>query len=445
MAEERARRAPAKPARRPEDWNAERVAAQLVPRREELVEELPRELAAARGLSRDQRELVVDEAIDYMVTEYGKPIKDRQHLERAFWTAASLRVKRVHEGRGSTVRAGWQRVDFENVEIAAREPDPAAVAVAELERAVLLEFAATLTETQRTVLAAKYGEGPRELGRRVVARMLGMPMGEVRKAERAIARKLESFVALVSAGTLCEDRGPDLEALAVGTADAQQEIAARLHLRYYASCRAGYAENLRALRTGELQRRIAQLLPPLPAVEETRRNRTGPWDALFDWLSRPFTSESANTSAQLLAGARGAGTVLTAKLTALCIGGVVAVGGGSYCVSTLLQDDPPRPSPRSQLAEPPSATTKTTTSDDKPPTSRLLNLAQSRPRSTVTRSTTRRRRSAGSATQHERQAAVSPPAVTRSSAPVEEFGPGPASPAPPAPAAAPTSGAPEFP
>src|SRR5690349_9322005 len=74
MAEERARRAPAEPSRRRGEWSAERVAGELVPRREELVEQLPRELARARGLTRDQRELVVDEAIDYLVTEYAKPI-----------------------------------------------------------------------------------------------------------------------------------------------------------------------------------------------------------------------------------------------------------------------------------------------------------------------------------------------------------------------------------
>ena len=97
-------------------WDAERVAAVLVPRRDRLVEQLPRELAAARGLSRDQCELVIDEAIDFMVTEYAKPITDREFLERAFWATASFRVKRVHEGRGATVRAGWQRVDVDAVE-----------------------------------------------------------------------------------------------------------------------------------------------------------------------------------------------------------------------------------------------------------------------------------------------------------------------------------------
>src|SRR4051812_45493941 len=114
MAEERARRESIRPPRRAGDWTAERVASQLVTRRDQLVEQLPRELAAARGLSRDQRELVVDEAIDYMVTEYAKPIADREGLERAFWATAAFRVKRVHEGRGATVRGRWQRVALDD-------------------------------------------------------------------------------------------------------------------------------------------------------------------------------------------------------------------------------------------------------------------------------------------------------------------------------------------
>jgi hypothetical protein len=441
MAEERPRRDVPLAARRPEDWTAERVASLLVSRRDQLVDQLPRELAAARGLSRDQRELVVDEAIDYLVTEYSKPIVDREHLERAFWATAALRVKRVHEGRGATVRAGWQRVDLEGVEIAGREPDPAATVVARLERAVLLEFAATLSSTQRLVLAAKYGDGPRELGRVVVARELSLPVGEVRKAERAIARKLDAFIAIMSAGTLCEHRGAAISALAFGTADAQQERAARVHLEHCPNCRVGYAEHVRALRTGELQRRIAELLPSLPAIEASRRHRGGPWDAIVDWLSRPFASESANTSAQLLAGARGAGTVLSAKLAALCIGGIVAVGGGSYCVSTLLQHDPPPPS-----HDPATKVAKTPRVDDRPPKAQLLTVAQpASPRVAATHSAVRSAPSKSSETRHERQTAVSPPVVQTSGAPVDEFGPGPTNTAPPAPAAAPSTGAPEFP
>jgi hypothetical protein len=112
------------PSLRARRWDAERVARALVPRRDRLVDRLPRELAAARGLSRDQRELVIDEAIDYLVTEYAKPIADEETLERAFWATAAYRVKRVHERRGETIRAGWRRVDIEEIDlpVARRRP-----------------------------------------------------------------------------------------------------------------------------------------------------------------------------------------------------------------------------------------------------------------------------------------------------------------------------------
>src|SRR3954452_1479959 len=80
-------------------WTPDRVAQTLVPLRDGLVDRFPREIAAARGLTRDQQELLIDEAIDYVVTEYAKPIPDRFALDRAFWAAASYRVRRVHEGR----------------------------------------------------------------------------------------------------------------------------------------------------------------------------------------------------------------------------------------------------------------------------------------------------------------------------------------------------------
>ena len=228
-----------------------------------------------------------------MVTEYAKPITDQEFLERAFWATASFRVKRVHEGRGATVRAGWQRVDVDDVDIAAHDADPATHAVRSVERGALLEFAATLTEQERLVLACKYIDGEKEQGRVVIARQLGLPVPQVRRAERAINRKLERFVAIVSAGSLCSHREPAIEALAGSTASAQQELAARVHLDHCSACKVAYVAHVKALRAGELQRRIAQLFP-LPAGAEAGRRRGGPWDAVADWASRPFASEATS-------------------------------------------------------------------------------------------------------------------------------------------------------
>jgi hypothetical protein len=424
-------------------WDAERIAAVLGPRRDELVDRLPRELAAARGLSRDQHETVIDEAIDFMVTEYDKPIRDRLALDRAFWATVAFRVRRMHEGRSATVRAGWGRVDIDDVSLPAPEDDPAASLVRAVERAALLEFAATLTEPERQVLACKYGDGPRELGWRVVARRLGLPTAETRRIERSIRRKLDRFVTVLAAGSLCDERVPTLEALAAGLADEQQQRLARLHLSHCGACRSAYAEHLRALRSGELQHRIAELLPVPAMVAAERRHRGGPWDALTDWLSRPFGSEAVSTGTQLAAGARGLGAVAAAKLATICLGGAIAVGGASFCATTLLKDEPPstaRAKPRGENGgaknrEPrlPSAGT-TIPAARATPTPITPHRPRPRPRRSAQRDS--------SPTAHERPTVVSPPPAASTSS-SDEFAPAPTGSAPSAPA--PASGDSEFP
>ena len=436
-------------------WDAERIATALVPRRDRLVEQLPRELAAARGLTRDQREMVIDEAIDYMVTEYAKPVTDAEVLERAFWATASFRVKRVHEGRGATVRAGWHRVDVDDVEIAADDGDPAAHALRAVERGALLEFAATLTEEERLVLACKYVDDAKEQGRLVIARRLGLPVPQVRRVERAINRKLERFIAIISAGSLCSHREPAIEALAGGAASTQQELAARVHLDHCSACKVAYVAQVNALRTGELQRRIAQLFP-VPAGAEASRRRGGPWEAITDWASRPFASEATTTGAQLAAGARGIGAIATAKLATLCIGGTVVLGGATYCATSLIGSEPP---PREQRprAEAPVAKRSTPAQPREPlpsagPTVAAVRKASEREaakRRTARRQEQREAQRNASAsgdpeTRHERETPISPP-VEVAGTQVSEFEPAPAAPVAPAPAAAPATGAPEFP
>ena len=121
MAEESPRSTSTRVFRR-DAWSRERIAESLVRERDVLVERLPRELAAARGMSRDQCEWVIDEAIDFMVTEYARPIVDQHGLDRAFWASAAYRVKRVHEGRSATIRAGWKRVDVDSAHLASERP-----------------------------------------------------------------------------------------------------------------------------------------------------------------------------------------------------------------------------------------------------------------------------------------------------------------------------------
>jgi hypothetical protein len=226
-------------------WTPEQLASTLVPRRDRLVAQLPREIAAARDLSRDECELVVDESLDFVVTEYARPITDTATLARTFWWAASLRVKRVHEGRSAMVRGGWRRVGVDELRLAADEHHPETVAIAKFERGLVLEFAAGLEPGARLVLACKYGGASRVLGRKLISRRLGMRIGEVRKHERTIARELTRFTLIVSSETLCKHRAAALAALAADTASHEQELLARVHLLHCARCRAGFAGQVR--------------------------------------------------------------------------------------------------------------------------------------------------------------------------------------------------------
>jgi hypothetical protein len=430
----------------PREWTPHRVAETLVPLRDHLVERLPAEIAAARGLTRDQRELIIDEAIDFMVTEYARPIPDRFSLDRAFWAAASFRVRRTHEGRGATVRAGWRRVDVDDYDLAGTDAEPEAATVERIEQATLLEFAATLTPDERHVLGCKY-DGDKEQGRVLIARRLGLAPAQVRRAERSIARKLERFAAIVAAGSLCSHREASIFALAEGADGGSQEQAARMHLHYCGACRAAYAAHLHAVRTGELQRRLGQLLP-VPATVEARR-RGGPWETVWDWITRPFVHESTVSFAQVATASRGVGATLTAKLAAICLAGGAVVGAGTYCVSRL-GADPPAPAQPVATSVPTSA----------PHESRLPSAGRSaalrkrpapkrvskRPRKPKTRATRGTAFASGPvATRHEREAPISPPATTTTGAAVPEFGPAPANTAPAQPAAAPATGASEFP
>lgn len=434
---------------RGDSYSADDIANELVPRRDHLVDQVPRELAAARGLSRDQWEIAVDEAIDYLVTEFDKPLYDSENLERLFWKVVSLRIKRVHEGRGATVRAGWRRVDVDVTELPTVDTDPERTAIEHDERVTLLEFRATLTDSERQVLDCQYAGRRRKNGRVVIARELGIGIGEVRKHERDIIRKLERFAAIIAAGSLCKHREPQLLALHSGNLTPESERVALLHLAHCPACRVEHVARLRSIRSGELPREIANLLPaPIVADQSSRR---GTWDAVTDWASRPWTHDATQTSAQLGLG-RGLGTIAATKLVALCIGGVSVVGGGVYCVTSPFLDHGPRTTapdkePRAQAparpqrAEPPDLALAKTTTARATPTPTATPKPKRRPKP----ETPRRRATSKTPTSHEQAGAISP--APSGSAPdgSSEFGPTSANqpatnPAPPV-----ASGGPEFP
>jgi hypothetical protein len=426
-----------------ESLSAAEIASLLVPRRDRLVEQLPRELAVARGLTTDQSELVVDESIDFVVTQLDRPLQDEEAVDRAFWAAAAIRSRRMHDGRHATVRAGWRRVGLDGHDVPTLDSEPEAAALEHSEVEAMLEFASTLSIRERQVLGFRYGVTGRPPGAITIARWLGVPLGEVRSAERSLHHKFSRFIAVMAAGSLCTHREPLLESLALGELSDESERIARLHLDHCPACKLEHAARLRGLRIGKLPRDVAGLLPAPPIVETNRQARAV-WDATIDWAGRPFTHEATATGMQLSAAGRGIGSLAAAKLVAVCIGGASLVGGGVYCVSTIGPHDR-KPRQETTVRRTPTPTPeKARTADDR---------AHLRVRTTPTPAARPRRRRPVATPRatptpapaaHERAAAISPPPAGSAPNGASEFGPGPAQsatqPAPPA-----SGGGPEFP
>ena len=180
------------------------------------------------------------------------------------------------------------------------------------------------------VLVCKYGEEAAQQGRIAISRRLGLSIREVRRAERSIARKLERFAAIMSAGTLCVHRDPAIAALAAGSASEEQVLAARVHLHACPVCRAAYKERLR---TDELARKLAELLPAPPLLADTRHR--GAWEAVVRLGVAAVHARRADRSAGDRERRRpGPGHPRRRQARRLCLAGATAVGGGALCVNS---------------------------------------------------------------------------------------------------------------
>ena len=72
------------PDERRDALSRETIAAMLVTGRDELLRQLPRQITPATSLTTDQREWVIDEATEYVVTQNKGTVADEDALERAF-------------------------------------------------------------------------------------------------------------------------------------------------------------------------------------------------------------------------------------------------------------------------------------------------------------------------------------------------------------------------
>lgn len=347
-------------------WPPDRRAEALVPQRADLIRRLPFVVPAAHFVSDDERELIVDEALGYVVMEYRSAISSAHEAEEVFWTAARLRVSRVLEGRNATVRGRFERTSHEELDrVAVTTNDPADLVEQTLELDYVAEFAASLDELEGQVLRVKWLTEDDALGYRKVAERLAITPARARAAERAIAGKRDRFATLCAGGRLCAERSSEITALAIGTDGATHAVrAAKAHIKHCSVCKTDYVAQLRAVRSAAFQRKVASVIPAAPLAESGRRHGGPIRDLIADWFGRLGGHDAVPTVAHTAASGvgRGSAGVLAVKIAAVLAGGAATIGAATGMFDAPSgQARPDRRPPAAQTATPTATPTRTAT------------------------------------------------------------------------------------
>ncbi|MCW3017809.1 MAG: hypothetical protein JWN10_117 [Solirubrobacterales bacterium] len=251
-----------RPWRNGASWTPEEAAQELHRRRQELAGHLRRR-GEGRGIPVAGQEEIVDDAITAVVMS-SRPIQNEQHLIGAFWLAVDHRARRWREGRHLTRVGSRQRVELDTAVERAAAPGGPFEAVDLCDRmARAADFMAQLDprEQQVVTVMASYGVGPVP-----AARVLHLPLGEVRAASRSANAKLEQIAVISAAGRMCGYRYHAIAAHAAGEATVSEMTAARAHVNACVSCGRVYRELRREMRSREFQRRASAAFLPLPLL-----------------------------------------------------------------------------------------------------------------------------------------------------------------------------------
>ena len=332
-------------------WTPEEAAQELHRRRPELVGQLRRR-GESRGIPPAAQEELVADAITAVVMS-SRPIENERHLIGAFWLAVDLRARRWREGRHLTRVGSRQRVELDTaVERATVSGGPFETVELSDRMARAADFMAQLDPCEQRVVCvmAGYGVGPVP-----AARLLGLPLGEVRAASRSASAKLDQVAVISAAGRMCGYRYRVIAAHAAGEASASEATAARAHVNACVSCGRVYRQLRREMRGREFQRRASAAFLPLPllslGVHPGWAERLG---ALVN-ERLPFGGGAAGD-----VGARGRAVTLlgggagAAKAAGVLAGTALVVVGTTSGIRTLEGSRHRRPrASRTQLSHPP--------------------------------------------------------------------------------------------
>jgi DNA-directed RNA polymerase specialized sigma24 family protein len=243
-------------------WSPEEAAAELHRRRAGLIGQLRRR-SEARGVPAAAQEEIVDDAITAVVMA-PRGVANEHHLMGAFWLAVDHRCRRHREGRHFTRLGSRQRVEFD---LAAQKAPDGANPFDALELrdrfARAADLMADLDQRERQVVSVMASNG---VGPGSAARLLGLPLGEVRSAARSANLKLDRVAAISAAGRMCQFRASAIAADAAGAASEHEARLARAHVSACVPCGRVYRQLRREMRGREFQRAAVAAFLPLPAV-----------------------------------------------------------------------------------------------------------------------------------------------------------------------------------
>jgi DNA-directed RNA polymerase specialized sigma24 family protein len=310
-----------RPWHRTDGWSPQEAAAELHARQAELVGQLRRR-SEARGVPVAAQEEIVLDAITAVVMESAQVIANEQHLLGAFWRAVDHRCKRHREGRHSTRLGSRARVDFDTA-LEHKQASASANPVDNLEQrdrfARAADLMADLDERERQVVAvmASHGVGPVP-----TARLLNLPLGEVRSAVRSANAKLDRVAAISAAGRMCQFRAGAITADAAGEASEHQSRMARAHVSACVPCGRVYRKLRREMRGREFQRSAAAAFLPLPAVS---LGHAGGLGRLAEWIEQRvhFLPSGGGERATEVLGGAGVVKVAAAGTALVVAGGTI--------------------------------------------------------------------------------------------------------------------------
>jgi DNA-directed RNA polymerase specialized sigma24 family protein len=243
-------------------WSPQEAAAELHRRRAGLIGQLRRR-SEARGVPAGAQEEIVDDAITAVVMA-PRGVANEHHLLGAFWLAVDHRCRRHREGRHFTRLGSRQRVEFD---LAAQKAPDGANPFDALELrdrfARAADLMADLDARERQVVSVMASNG---VGPVSAARLLGLPLGEVRSAARSANLKLDRIAAISAAGRMCQFRAGAIAAEAAGAADEHEARLARAHVSACVPCGRVYRQLRREMRAREFQCAAVAAFLPLPAA-----------------------------------------------------------------------------------------------------------------------------------------------------------------------------------